>query len=155
MVDVQDLKSCDPFGSCGFESRPRHRGVAQLVSAPRLGRGGPRFESEHPDTRISGYGSMVEQQISNLFMRVRFPLPAHKGIESRDARWKNILCERLKPKGASERSVGLPRISEVKFSNESSLEFTTAIPFSTNPFLKPIRFLIPRIFSGILFLSFS
>gem|GEM_PF-5819699 len=32
MVDAQDLKSCDLFGSCGFESHPRHiRSVAQLV----------------------------------------------------------------------------------------------------------------------------
>ncbi len=26
-----------------------YRGVAQLASAPRLGRGGRRFESSHPD----------------------------------------------------------------------------------------------------------
>ena len=26
-----------------------HRGVAQLASAPRLGRGGRRFKSSHPD----------------------------------------------------------------------------------------------------------
>ena len=36
MVDTQDLKSCGPIGSCGFESHPRHRaflrGVAQLVA---------------------------------------------------------------------------------------------------------------------------
>ena len=29
------------------------RGVAQLVSVPRLGRGGRRFESAHPDTKNS------------------------------------------------------------------------------------------------------
>ena len=29
-----------------------HRGVAQLASAPRLGRGGRRFESSHPDQNI-------------------------------------------------------------------------------------------------------
>ena len=30
-----------------------HRGVAQLASAPRLGRGGRRFESSHPDHKIN------------------------------------------------------------------------------------------------------
>ena len=36
----------------GFESLPGHntlRGVAQLASAPRSGRGGRKFESSHPD----------------------------------------------------------------------------------------------------------
>lgn len=37
----------------GFESLPGHylRGVAQLASAPRSGRGGRKFESSHPDIR--------------------------------------------------------------------------------------------------------
>jgi hypothetical protein len=32
MVYAQDLKSCVTIVTCGFESRPRHRSVAQLVS---------------------------------------------------------------------------------------------------------------------------
>lgn len=36
-----------------------HRGVAQLASAPRLGRGGRRFESSHPDHIIGEVISFV------------------------------------------------------------------------------------------------
>ncbi len=50
--------------------------MAQLASAPRLGRGGPRFESEHPD--ISGSSLVVERLPSKQDMRVRFPSPAQK-----------------------------------------------------------------------------
>ena len=32
-----------------FPQRRMYRGVAQLVSAPALGAGGPQFESEYPD----------------------------------------------------------------------------------------------------------
>ncbi len=35
---------------CTFASANGTRGVAQLVSAPRSGRGGRKFESSHPDT---------------------------------------------------------------------------------------------------------
>lgn len=40
---------------CSEGSNPSfsaHRGVAQLVSAPALGAGGPQFESEYPDFAI-------------------------------------------------------------------------------------------------------
>ena len=84
MVYAHALRACEIISRVGsIPTQPTIRGVAQLASAPRLGRGGPRFESEHPDKSISGYGSMVEQQISNLFMRVRFPLPAPGNIKFR------------------------------------------------------------------------
>ena len=35
---------------CNFALANSTRGVAQLVSAPRSGRGGRKFESSHPDT---------------------------------------------------------------------------------------------------------
>ena len=38
MVDAQDLKSCDPFGSCGFESLPRHHGVWLSWQSARFAR---------------------------------------------------------------------------------------------------------------------
>ena len=34
------------------------RGVAQLVSAPRSGRGGRKFESSHPDLRVKAITAM-------------------------------------------------------------------------------------------------
>lgn len=41
----------------------RIRGVAQLVSAPRSGRGGRKFESSHPDQQNS------ERAVSQQFKR--------------------------------------------------------------------------------------
>ena len=42
---------------CTFANEFRTRGVAQLVSAPRSGRGGRKFESSHPDQkRGKSYG---------------------------------------------------------------------------------------------------
>ena len=61
----------------GFESLPGHlsRGVAQLASAPRSGRGGRKFESSHPDkknlafaelkTAAATLAQLVEQRIRN------------------------------------------------------------------------------------------
>ena len=60
----------------GFESLPGHlsRGVAQLASAPRSGRGGRKFESSHPDTvsprltvnrNSATLAQLVEQRIRN------------------------------------------------------------------------------------------
>ena len=57
----------------GFESLPGHlsRGVAQLASAPRSGRGGRKFESSHPDTAVARVtpaatlAQLVEQRIRN------------------------------------------------------------------------------------------
>ena len=61
----------------GFESLPGHlsRGVAQLASAPRSGRGGRKFESSHPDTKprlcerkpatAATLAQLVEQRIRN------------------------------------------------------------------------------------------
>jgi hypothetical protein len=50
MADAQDLKSCVALATCGFESHPRHISECGSVGrAPRLGRGGPRFESGHSD----------------------------------------------------------------------------------------------------------
>ena len=48
------------------------RGVAQLARAPRLGRGGRRFESDHPDQKnsINIYGVFlvaIAERSSNLF----------------------------------------------------------------------------------------
>ena|GEM_PF-2251076 len=42
------------------------RGVAQLVSAPRSGRGGRKFESSHPDKTEKG---PVAEAIGPLFFR--------------------------------------------------------------------------------------
>ena len=43
------------------------RGVAQLASAPRSGRGGRKFESSHPDyrTATATLAQLVEQRIRN------------------------------------------------------------------------------------------
>ena len=47
------------------------RGVAQLASAPRSGRGGRKFESSHPDTNLAfaetaaTLAQLVEQRIRN------------------------------------------------------------------------------------------
>ena len=63
----------------GFESLPGHhtlRGVAQLASAPRSGRGGRKFESSHPDQfpslflflhreLLATLAQLVEQRIRN------------------------------------------------------------------------------------------
>ena len=38
----------------------RYRDVAQLGSAPRLGRGGRRFESCHPDHYLKAFGYFTE-----------------------------------------------------------------------------------------------
>ena len=46
----------------------RIRGVAQLVSAPRSGRGGRKFESSHPDPKQRHFATLaqlVEQRIRN------------------------------------------------------------------------------------------
>ncbi len=55
------------------------RAVAQLGSAPALGAGGRRFESDQPDVYDyvpRGCSSMVEPQPSKLVVRVRSPSPA-------------------------------------------------------------------------------
>ena len=38
---------------CTFALANSTRGVAQLVSAPRSGRGGRKFESSHPDKKAT------------------------------------------------------------------------------------------------------
>ena len=43
------------------------RGVAQLGSAPALGAGGPRFESEHPDHPIHPITVRCTPQIPKAF----------------------------------------------------------------------------------------
>ena len=55
-----------PPGKAIFSKSPlskHHRGVAQLASAPRSGRGGRRFESSHPDkteaTLAEGWGFVL------------------------------------------------------------------------------------------------
>ena len=49
MVYAHALRACEIISRVGSNPTLGTRGVAQLASAPRLGRGGPRFESEHPD----------------------------------------------------------------------------------------------------------
>ena len=44
---------------CNFATEFLIRGVAQLVSAPRSGRGGRKFESSHPDTSDGLRGSSL------------------------------------------------------------------------------------------------
>jgi hypothetical protein len=36
LADAQDLKSCDPKGSCGFDPRPRHKTLSNLRECCRL-----------------------------------------------------------------------------------------------------------------------
>ena len=42
----------------------KHRGVAQLASAPRSGRGGRKFESSHPD---KGKGTYIDKFLFLFF----------------------------------------------------------------------------------------
>ena len=42
-----------------------YRGVAQLASVPRSGRGGRKFESSHPDLLKASLAQLVEQLIRN------------------------------------------------------------------------------------------
>lgn len=52
-ADVRDLKSRGGNPTVRVRLPPSApRGVAQLASAPRLGRGGREFESHHPDQRV-------------------------------------------------------------------------------------------------------
>ena len=74
---------------CTFALANGTRGVAQLVSAPRSGRGGRKFESSHPDKKkrqsqvvaffISYYFVIVSDSIyhprlyTQLYLRTRLP----------------------------------------------------------------------------------
>lgn len=62
-----------------------------------MGRGGHRFDPGHPDS--SGYGLVVEREISNLSAGVRFPLPAPMAEPTNiDSSW----LEDLDPQPQSE-----------------------------------------------------
>ena len=62
MVYAHALRACVQK-TCGFESHSAHisiSGCGSVGRAPRLGRGGPQFESGHPD-KTWAHSSMVEQ----------------------------------------------------------------------------------------------
>lgn len=87
MVDAPALRACIALAMWRFDSSSRHiRSVAQLVERrvwdAKVPGSSPGTPTEYKVKYSScGYGSVVEQQISNLLMRVRFPLPAHKVTE--------------------------------------------------------------------------
>ena len=63
------------------------RGVAQLASAPRLGRGGRRFESFHPDQikNVSKAGVFYLVETRVLVLRQKFCEAKGRSREGRGA----------------------------------------------------------------------
>ncbi len=85
MVDTRALRARAAIAAWRFESSPRHktfRGMAQLVERlvwdEEVARSNRATPTHRKAKLIStcGYGLMVEQEISNLFVGVRFSLPA-------------------------------------------------------------------------------
>ena len=58
--------------------RKASRGVAQLVSAPRSGRGGRKFESSHPDNQQQKQSPVVQTATGDCFFHI--PLRRNAGL---------------------------------------------------------------------------
>ena len=65
---------CQLFCIFAVAKAKNARGVAQLVSAPRSGRGGRKFESSHPDNK--------RQQIESQSVAFCFILKSRQGTQS-------------------------------------------------------------------------
>ena len=74
--NIKKLCFLGPFYLCIAK---KVRGVAQLVSAPRSGRGGRKFESSHPDLKPEG--SFFTETAFAIFIPV--PLLWHHGCPSK------------------------------------------------------------------------
>lgn len=54
LTNLKKLYLCNRINPA-LSGAGKYRDVAQLVSAPRSGRGGRKFESSHPDKRVNGH----------------------------------------------------------------------------------------------------